>query len=280
MTKENLTLLIVLICFVVFVGGLITLIVLLTKRNKKYKQFVLTNSEAIHVLDGLNKKYIFQVIKQRYDYYHRFDNKGWWSKTEPIAYLTKSIRDHLEGWFNVKTAILFNREKLAEYRNDIRLINSKLSEDICSKNGFKYKKCRKIEMNIFNSKIQDPTTDLTINVKLRYVSKQGKVDLSKSGTFHYAEIARILDSVSTKRVDKKTYEKLVVAERAMVSDSLRYDVMRRDGFRCVLCGMSAKDGAILHVDHIIPVSKGGKSEIDNLRTLCEKCNIGKSNKIE
>ncbi|MBP3922045.1 MAG: topoisomerase DNA-binding C4 zinc finger domain-containing protein [Ruminiclostridium sp.] len=34
------------------------------------------------------------------------------------------------------------------------------------------------------------------------------------------------------------------------------------------------------MDHIVPVSKGGKSIPSNLRTLCERCNIGKSDKIE
>ena len=56
---------------------------------------------------------------------------------------------------------------------------------------------------------------------------------------------------------------------------LRYQVMRRDGFRCVLCGRSADDGVILQVDHVCPVAKGGKSVLENLRTLCALCNQGK-----
>lgn len=61
--------------------------------------------------------------------------------------------------------------------------------------------------------------------------------------------------------------------------SLRYKVFKRDNCRCVVCGRSAKDGIILHVDHKIPYSLGGLTEINNLRTLCQDCNIGKSNKF-
>lgn len=59
---------------------------------------------------------------------------------------------------------------------------------------------------------------------------------------------------------------------------LRFRVMQRDNFKCCACGASpAKDPAVeLHIDHIIPWSKGGETVIDNLQTLCSKCNLGKS----
>ena len=74
--------------------------------------------------------------------------------------------------------------------------------------------------------------------------------------------------------------RFIAEQRRLMTDSLRYDVMRRDGFRCQLCGAMAKDGVQLHVDHILPVSKGGKTELSNLRTLCERCNMGKRDKLE
>lgn len=68
------------------------------------------------------------------------------------------------------------------------------------------------------------------------------------------------------------------AEHAKVTRAMRYDVLRRDGFKCVRCGRGREDGVKLHVDHIVPVSRGGKSTMDNLQTLCEDCNFGKGNK--
>jgi len=63
---------------------------------------------------------------------------------------------------------------------------------------------------------------------------------------------------------------------------LRYQVLCRDNFSCRKCGASpAKDSSItLHIDHIIPWSKGGLTTLDNLQTLCSKCNLGKSNQSD
>lgn len=60
---------------------------------------------------------------------------------------------------------------------------------------------------------------------------------------------------------------------------LRFLVMQRDGFRCCACGSSPAKGHVvtLHVDHVLPWSKGGDTTIENLQTLCETCNIGKGN---
>lgn len=67
----------------------------------------------------------------------------------------------------------------------------------------------------------------------------------------------------------------VSKERAKMSAALRYETIKRDGYRCRACGFSVQDGAHLHVDHIIPVSKGGLTERGNLQTLCTVCNLGK-----
>ena len=60
---------------------------------------------------------------------------------------------------------------------------------------------------------------------------------------------------------------------------MRYAVLKRDNFKCCACGASpAKDPSVeLHIDHIVPWSKGGETTIENLQTLCAKCNLGKSN---
>jgi hypothetical protein len=71
-------------------------------------------------------------------------------------------------------------------------------------------------------------------------------------------------------------------DRHQIKLGMRYEVLKRDRFRCVLCGASPATylSCVLHVDHIIPWSKGGKTVAENLRSLCETCNLGKSAKVE
>jgi ATP adenylyltransferase len=59
-----------------------------------------------------------------------------------------------------------------------------------------------------------------------------------------------------------------------LSGSLRYEVLKRAGFRCELCGISADERAI-EVDHIIPRKHGGDDDLTNLQALCFKCNANK-----
>jgi hypothetical protein len=63
---------------------------------------------------------------------------------------------------------------------------------------------------------------------------------------------------------------------------MKFKVFMRDSFRCQSCGRSPAThvGCILHVDHVVPWSKGGETEMGNLRTLCSECNLGKGNMRE
>jgi len=82
--------------------------------------------------------------------------------------------------------------------------------------------------------------------------------------------------IATGKGNKKKVRKL----NLHANKSIRFDVLKRDNYKCRLCGASpATDSKItLHVDHIIPVSKGGETILQNLQTLCSDCNLGKAAK--
>lgn len=61
---------------------------------------------------------------------------------------------------------------------------------------------------------------------------------------------------------------------------LRFEIFKRDSFRCSYCGATPrKHGAYLQVDHIIPKAAGGTDDPANLTTACEDCNAGKAARL-
>jgi 5-methylcytosine-specific restriction endonuclease McrA len=67
--------------------------------------------------------------------------------------------------------------------------------------------------------------------------------------------------------------------RREISDRQRFRILVRDDFRCKACGASPliQPGVELHVDHILPWSKGGETTDDNIESKCKQCNLGKGN---
>lgn len=68
-------------------------------------------------------------------------------------------------------------------------------------------------------------------------------------------------------------------QRRLMTPELRRKIMERDNYTCQICGKYMPDEVGLHIDHKIPVSKGGKTIPSNLQVLCSKCNGSKSNSV-
>ena len=133
---------------------------------------------------------------------------------------------------------------------------------------------QKVEEKVCDEIVLHPLVDVYFYGDLRYTSPKGRNSYHSQKRYLAHHIERLLVEMKKEENFKasKSYQ------RRMMTDSLRYDILKRDGFKCVLCGRAASDGVQLHVDHIKPVSKGGKTVSNNLRTLCDQCNLGKSDK--
>lgn len=90
-----------------------------------------------------------------------------------------------------------------------------------------------------------------------------------------------LEALSAILVEKIRWAKSAAGQRSLMTARLRGVVKERDGYACVQCGVSlaSEPHLLLEVDHIMPVSRGGLSTLDNLQTLCWRCNRSKGAKI-
>lgn len=109
-----------------------------------------------------------------------------------------------------------------------------------------------------------------------YISPRGRSRNENKITIDIDVIKALVHEVG-KSVSKKGYSK---HQRSIMTNDLREAIKKRDNYTCCKCGNSVYDepNLLLEVDHIIPVSKGGKTEASNLQTLCWRCNRLKSNK--
>ena len=110
-----------------------------------------------------------------------------------------------------------------------------------------------------------------------YVSAGGNSSQRTTITLNEQTIDALINYIDKNITNSKTAS----VQRALMTKKLREFIKRRDNFTCQNCLVSTSDQSLLllEVDHIIPVSKGGLSTVDNLQTLCWKCNRAKSNKL-
>ena len=134
---------------------------------------------------------------------------------------------------------------------------------------------------MFSQNTFRPCIRFSIPVKIWRTNIQGKRLTVKSADFNMDQIEEIIKLLNQKNGDfylnPEIWDSICRVERAKVSNRLRFAIYERDGHRCRKCGRYSNN---LEIDHIYPISKGGKSTIDNLQTLCHDCNVKKSNTIE
>ncbi len=137
---------------------------------------------------------------------------------------------------------------------------------------------RNIEKQLFFKRVlRAPRQSARVRVSVSYTSPKGRNSYERHLTLSFDQLRDEFEVAKKIRARQNTTVFLRQQERNKVTMKIRAQVMARDGYRCRHCGVSPNHdpGVVLHVDHITPISKGGKSDLSNLQTLCQDCNLGK-----
>jgi hypothetical protein len=94
---------------------------------------------------------------------------------------------------------------------------------------------------------------------IRQLHQKGYLIKVKKGVYHYDP-----NAVKERNLEDFTPE-------------LKAKILKRDKYKCVICGRGKKEGMELHVDHIKPKDLGGRATFDNGQTLCSQHNFIKKN---
>lgn len=255
------------------------------RRNRKYVDFVNEHSLAIRAIKELNSKYQFSSIYPLI-YKYCYDSTRNFEKVSCKDYLiyqfhldTLSIRRIIKSRNN-------NIIKEIDYKSKVDLTKDKLGNFDVSIEDLNEEKLRNIESIVFNDLIEKVNTDFYAEVHL-YLTR-GRIHIvvdEEKESFDLNEIIDALKSIDSSKVidgrrfySREVWGSIERVERAKVSNELRQEIFERDGYTCVNCGSTEKES--LEIDHIQPISKGGKTEPSNLQTLCRNCNIRKGNNID
>ena len=137
-----------------------------------------------------------------------------------------------------------------------------------------------LDENGFYSRLGFATIDesiLEIEYKFVYTSNGGMAQRSFSVPMTEENIIELINQLE----NKLTTTAQIKEQWALMTRKLRAYIKERDNYTCCICKNSVynEPNLLLEVDHIIPISKGGMTEENNLQTLCWKCNRAKADKI-
>lgn len=263
---------------------LVAFVIILFKNRKKlnfsnhYLKKLKKQSELYSKIQLVNNKYNLDNLNDFIDY-HNIRFRSEFDSCNIDDYLLMTIRDRYDNLVEYKKKYDFLKKEYELYLAEYEELKKYINEEESKKIKMSLKKYNKYQNIIYEENKIKRDYKFKVIVYINYSSKKGKVRNKKYKVYYPQDFMKIMDEYLTLKNTKKMYEISSRIERAKMSDSIRYDVLKRDNYKCCICGRSAKDGVNLEVDHIIPVSKGGKTVISNLQTLCDRCNRGKSNKL-
>lgn len=255
------------------------------RRNRKYVDFVNEHSLAIRAIKELNSKYQFIPIYPLI-YKNCYDSTRNFEKVSCKDYLIYQFHLDTLGVRRIIKSRNNNISKEIDYKSKADLTKDKLGNFDVSIEDLNEEKLRNIESIVFNDLIEKVNTDFYAEVHLYLTrGRMHRVVDEKKELFDLNEIIDVLKSIdSSKLIDGRRFysgevwKSIERVERAKVSNELRQEIFERDDYTCVICESTEKES--LEIDHIMPISKGGKTEPDNLQTLCHDCNVRKGNDID
>lgn len=249
-------------------------------REEQKKKTVRETSVLLKKLSELNAEYLFHLnLQGRYVYRKALPTKPKFDRYEIADFFDECILEN-SGLRGISDSFLENRKLYQEYSGKIGELKSEATEEQAKNIPISLEKYQRIEQDSFTKRVLRPPLDCEIICVVLYDSPQGRNHYSKSEKYHIDDVAPRFKVLQQRIAQQNSEESRKKRARSQMSDKLRYTILKRDGFRCVLCGRGRDDGAQLEVDHIFPVSKGGETVPKNLRTLCKECNRGKRDEIE
>lgn len=251
------------------------------QQEEKLRETVAANSKWYQDVLELNRetKYYSDILGNGHSvYYFDTTSKAQFDRLHPADILSDFLDDHREAVERALEQVYRNRVIYEVYNKKFHSLQSHATPQLCEELGIDFEEFMRIERIVVHGCKLSMITSYCVSCYVQYISPQGRNHYSKHELLSEPQVRSALKELDRIATYHKTESYRRKQERSKLTPTLRYDIMKRDGFRCCLCGRSADNGIELEVDHIVPISKGGNTVYSNLQTLCRDCNRGKGTK--
>lgn len=213
-----------------------------------------------------------------------------WDTQHKIDYIINKNKDEI-----IRTLKLYNNFKIWWVKNRDRILNeTQIESNRIADNMFLFK-------NSFRKRADGELEDLIAQLNPDLICYKLKTYSIQSSTEHYnakthqwyedsspiktsfyreltpEEVLFRIEVLSKYNFEMTEYQYNCENQRSLMTPELRKEIILRDSSTCQMCGKKCQDYEI-EIDHIQPISKGGKTTKSNLQVLCVSCNRSKSNK--
>jgi len=249
--------------------------------EKYFFNTVKKSSKVLSDIEAINNKIKYKNIKKVYLYSYTCISRAEFNHFELDNYFIEIIGDNKSHFQNLIKAVECNKKEAIKYKKLLGKIDFTKSKEIARTVKIPFRIYQRIERICYQEKIlSNMVTDIEIVCRKEYTTPTGRTHTWIDETYNYKQLLHFYEKAQIIKEQREIRRGQIEYERSLMTNSLRYEILRRDNYKCQICGSTVKDGVKLHIDHIVPVSKGGHTTPDNLRVLCDRCNLGKSDKLE
>lgn len=244
------------------------------------RRVVIHSSSALDALKRLNEQWVSRltyppaIAHEWVDWVNSKAQMDRYNLASLLWHNLASHEDHFEAQIQAQVKAMTAYREYTEASSD-------LSRDLLGRSqspGIKQARYDRLEAKLVRSRqLPNFTYRARIRCEVRYTSPKGRNSYWRIQEWDFEGLFQELQTMRRVRSEQSTTKFLRRQERQRVTASVRYGVLARDGHRCRVCGNTAEVEP-LHVDHVVPISRGGRSDMDNLQTLCQTCNLGKSDR--
>lgn len=230
------------------------------------KRDVRNTSKILAGVEEVNRGYEFYDVDEEIRLEYPIESLEEFKEASLDKLFMSTVRKKILQFEEVFSWAQSNVIQFAEYKEELKTIPDWTEkDDDCGRRTF-FRLYKHYEQKLVNAAVLGtPVTETTFIAVKQYTPHKGK-PMEESKTYSMAEAKEFVRLAKAHEQERQQVNK-----QRQASSQIKYEVLQRDRFRCVVCGRTPEQGAKLHIQAVKPLPKHERPSADCFRTVCEDC---------